>query len=64
MFEDVSSCQYNKDVSCTNRVDRILKPFLYAVLEIDFVLLAGSILTSAGPAWDLRVQLMEHEGED
>ena len=25
---------------------------------------AGSILTSAGPAWDLRVQLMEHEGED
>ena len=24
---------------------------------------AGSILTSAGPAWDLRVQLMEHEGE-
>ena len=25
---------------------------------------AGSILTSEGPAWDLRVQLMEHEGED
>jgi hypothetical protein len=25
---------------------------------------AGSMLTSAGPAWDLRVQLMEHEGED
>ena len=25
---------------------------------------AGSILTSVGPAWDLRVQLMEHEGED
>ena len=25
---------------------------------------AGSILTSAGPAWDLRVQLTEHEGED
>jgi hypothetical protein len=25
---------------------------------------AGSILTSAGQAWDLRVQLMEHEGED
>jgi hypothetical protein len=25
---------------------------------------AGSILTSAGPAWDLRVQLMEHKGED
>ena len=25
---------------------------------------AGSILTSAGPAWDLRVQLMKHEGED
>jgi hypothetical protein len=25
---------------------------------------AGSILTSAGPAWDFRVQLMEHEGED
>jgi hypothetical protein len=25
---------------------------------------AGSILTSAGPAWDLRVQLMEQEGED
>ena len=25
---------------------------------------AGSILTSAGPAWDLRAQLMEHEGED
>jgi hypothetical protein len=24
----------------------------------------GSILTSAGPSWDLRVQLMEHEGED
>ena len=22
------------------------------------------ILTSAGPVWDLRVQLMEHEGED
>jgi hypothetical protein len=26
---------------------------------------AGFILTSTGPAWDLRVQLMEHEeGED
>ena len=25
---------------------------------------AGSILTSAGTAWDLRVQLIEHEGED
>ena len=25
---------------------------------------AGSVLTSAGPAWDLRVQLMEHDGED
>jgi hypothetical protein len=25
---------------------------------------AGSILTSAGPVWDLRVQLMEHKGED
>ena len=25
---------------------------------------ARFILTSAGPAWDLRVQLMEHEGED
>ena len=25
---------------------------------------AGSILTSAGLAWDLRVQLMEYEGED
>ena len=25
---------------------------------------AGSILTSAGSAWDLRVQLMEHECED
>ena len=25
---------------------------------------AGSILTSAGLAWDLGVQLMEHEGED
>ena len=25
---------------------------------------AGSILTSAGPAWDFGVQLMEHEYED
>jgi hypothetical protein len=25
---------------------------------------AGSILTSAGPSWDFRGQLMEHEGED
>ena len=25
---------------------------------------AGSILTSAGPAWDLGVQLIEHECED
>jgi hypothetical protein len=25
---------------------------------------AGPILTSAGPAWDLRVQLVEDEGED